>query len=504
MKTSKPHPIPDKPQDKLPNPANPKGSILLCLIITLTTLSAGAGVVPLGSPEYDFLYELYEKNECIRLDRFDYQLGPYRIENTGTRLGPFRALKDLSPRQLTVFGFAGEKFRSVKESSPTGYEFFRGGIVGQVSDRIFVYANFILDEEKAKAPDYTGKKWRGLAGSTENAFASYRSTRFDLTVGRFASFWGPRRSLILGPQVSMDGLGYAFRWGRLTLSYRLARLDGLSPEVDGVAQFENRYFAGHRLDFHLGHCLRIGAFETIIFGGPGRSVDLFYLNPIILFHAAQLNEDTNDNTVLGFDLTCKPVTGLKLYGQVMVDDLQVDDSQQSDQEPDQIGLLAGAFWSDLGDILDARLEYTRVNNWTFNQVFERNRYLYHGDLIGGADGNDYDYLTLHLAHWLGEYRQVSLQVGYRRRGEGSVTAEWTAPWLNTDGDYSESFPTGTVEKTLTVAAGFRSFFLDHFYVDLKGGVDRLNNAGHVEGMSKTLPFIEITVTSFAFVPISLD
>ena len=85
------------------------------------------------------------------------------------------------------------------------------------------------------------------------------------------------------------------------------------PEVDEVEQFENRFFAGHRLDIHFSRQLRIGFSETIIYGGPGRQIDLVYLNPIMAFHAAQLNEGINDNTLLGFDFSYTAARGVRFF-----------------------------------------------------------------------------------------------------------------------------------------------------------------------------------------------
>jgi len=332
------------------------------IIIFLTfplSVTAG-GVLPVGKMEYEFLYEFQEHREGLSLAPDDFQLGPYRLEKFNTTLTPFEKLNNLSNKNLGLFSFISEDFRAAKDMSAKGYEAWRGGLFAQPHEKLFVYANFILDEFKAKDPDYTGKKWRGLAGDIENAFAYYRTQMIEVTVGRFASFWGPRNSLVLASGSSMDGFGYTIRWGRLSLSYRLAWLDGLNPDQDGVEQFENRYFAGHRLDINLSRKLRIGFFETVIFGGPGRNVDFYYLNPIFFYHGSQLNEGNpiffyhgsqlnegmDDNTFLGFDITFKPRPGYKLYGQLMVDDYQVDDEIQSDQEPSEYGLLAGGYITD--------------------------------------------------------------------------------------------------------------------------------------------------------------
>jgi len=136
----------------------------------------------------------------------------------------------LPPDQMRLFGFASEDFRAAKESRAHTLETIRGGIAGRPVSKLFIYGSFVLDEGLAEDENYSGKKWRGLAGDVQEAFAHFRSGKIELTAGRFASFWGIRNSLIFSRENLFDGVAYTFRWGRLSLSYRLARLDGLSPD----------------------------------------------------------------------------------------------------------------------------------------------------------------------------------------------------------------------------------------------------------------------------------
>ena len=472
---------------------------ILLIIIFLTFAASGwaGGVIPAGRLDFDFLYDRYEHIDALSRDYFDFQLGPYSTDDSAFSVGPFEYLAPNDNEHLHLFSFAGEDFRSAKESRGVGYETFRGGLAARPHERVFIYGNFLLDEQKAKDPTYAGKKYRGLAGGVEEAFAHATFGGFNISIGRFASFWGPRNSLILSARNRLDGFGYTWRWGRIALSYRLAKLRGLNPDADSVAQFENRYFAAHRLDVHVTDWLRVGGFEGVVFGGPGRQIEFNYLNPLIFFHASQLNENVNDNTFMGFDWSVKPLRGLKLYGQLVIDDLQVDNSSQSDQEPSQYGFLVGGYFADVLPHLDVKGEYTRVTNWTFNQPLARNRLVVQNDvLIGGALGNDYDLISLEMKRWLRTDVAADLHLGYLRQGEGSVTADWTAPWLLVTGKYEEKFPTGTVEKTLTVAGSVQGFAFDHFYLDATLGVDKITNYLNVDGDNRDVPFFQLRLSAF--------
>ncbi len=479
-------------------------TLTLHLLLAVASEGFAAGVLPVGRTEYEFIYDRMERLDALSTDYLACQLGPYSFQEARFALGPFEDLRRIHQKSVRLFSFFNEDFRAAKKATGRGFESFRGGLAAAPSERLFAYANFVLDEQKAQDATYDGKKWRGLAGDVEQAFVYYQSGPLAVTVGRFASFWGPRNSLVLSPQAAMDGFSYAFHWGRLALSYRLARLDGLDPDLDSVAQFENRYFAGHRLDILLSRRLQIGLSETVIFGGPGRQIDLFYLNPIIFYHGAQLNEGIDDNTFLGFDFSVKPKVGVKLYGQVVVDDLQVDRKTQEDEEPDEIAFLAGAYLANLLLTLDLKAEYTRVANWTFNQAHERNRYLFRNRLIGGALGNDYDLTVASLVKWFEDDLAMSLSFAYARQGEGCVTDAWTAPWLLAAGDYSEPFPTGVVQKTTSTVFNIKGFFKNHFYFDVDVGVDWVGNFNHKPGDKRSLPFFNLRVSSFFSTPVSVE
>jgi hypothetical protein len=477
---------------------------LVLSIILLTVGSTFATNVPVGQPEYDLVYDRFEREEVFSRNRFDYQLGPYVHAGSLVPSTPFDDRNRLTTHQIQVFGLAAESFRAAQDKRGRMYALFRGGIAGQPIKNLSVLGQFYLDERKARDPNYTGKKWRGYAGNIDLAFAQYSTEWFDLTAGRFSSFWGVRHSLVLGNRSHLDGFGYTLRWGRLSVSYRFAQLGQDMAPADTISQWPNRYFAGHRFDYHFSGALRAGLFETVIWGGPGRSVDLAYLNPIVFFHGSQLNDKVNDNTLVGVDFTWKPVVGMKLYGQVVIDDIQLDHKTQGDQEPAEYGLLIGVYTASKVKKIDTRLEYVRVTNRTFNQILSRNRYTSGRDPIGDVLGNDYDLTTAEIIRWLKPNLSARLNLSYRQQGEGRINDIWTEPWLDMTGNYSEKFPTGTVEKTGSVSLALHGFINSFLFTDLKVGVSRAINYDNHAGDNRTLPFIDCYVSLYFAKILSLD
>jgi Capsule assembly protein Wzi len=478
---------------------------LLTVTIIAATCASYAGVLPVGQPQYDFLYDRMTCDYLRSGNGRNIICAPVWIDSANQLVSPMNLWSSGgNTQELNLFSFAQENYSISKDNRSLAYESIRGGFSATPTSKLFVFGSLSLDEQKARDSRYTGKKWRGLAGGIDQAFVAYAIGNFSGTLGRFSEYWGDSRSLALSSRVAMDGLGYHYRWGRLSLSYRLARLDGLSPERDGVAEFENRYFAAHRLDLRLSQKIRVGLYEMVVFGGPGRQIDLYYLNPILLYHASQLNEKSDDNTILGFDVTIHPRKGTRLHAELLVDDFQLDNKVQSDNEPDEIAIAGSIYQADVSHGCDLIARYERVTNRTFNQALARNRYTHEGRLIGGALGNDYDRMEFSIRRWMSPSWLVDLQSSYHRQGEGNIDDSWSTPWMDISGSYSESFPTGVVEQTATFALRSAGFVKNFLYFDISAGVQNIKNEGHDLSSAVARPFVSISLSPFGFTRLSVS
>lgn len=472
---------------------------ILGLIFISGSLTAQT-VLPVIGSEQGFVYDRLEREQILSGYLGEIHLGPFSDFNNSNDFEPFSYLQNKDQNRLSLFGYATENFSARKYYHSNAYESLRGGFAGHPLNNIFLYANFILDEQKAEDSAYTGKKWRGLAGGVESAFINFSFSQGYIRAGRFSSFWGIRQSLILSPKNQLDGLEYHLKWGRLGLTYRLAELDNF--EIDIFNDVFRRYLAAHRLDLFLAKNLRIGFFETVIFGGSGRTIDLNYLNPILFFHSDQLNDNINDNISLGFDASYIYKNKIYLYGQLLVDDFQIENKSAGDNEPDQYALRVGSQVVGIKNKLDLELSYTRITYRTFSQSLAINKYLFEGNPIGDVLGNDYDQLTLEAKYWHKPVLAFGLLFDYLRRGEGRIEDHWSPVW-NWVEDYSEPFPTGTVEKTLTLALLAEGFVFDHVYFNIKTGLQKIDNHNHNVCNDVRLGFINLTLSTFFDQPLNL-
>ncbi len=453
-------------------------ALLVLSIVTAAPSSPSAQILPVGEPGTELFYQwLLHARAAGDSAALDYQVAPY--VSRGTSPGAFSYWPQSqtassansqikSPSTLRVYLAPSEEIAGERQLQTATTARVRAGMTARLSEHVSAMSSFILDEGLAGDPTYTGKVWRGLAGDVETAVVSYQNEKLTVLAGRYRTSWGPQYTNLLLSQTAapLDGASFRYRFGRkLTFSYQLARLDPISPDpvsADTINVFINRYLAAHRIDFRFSNAVRIGLFESVLFAGPGRSVELQFLNPLIFFHGNQLNEDNNDNTFLGFDYDIRIKHKLNLFGQVLVDDFQIDNKTQGDQEPNEIGYLIGGRLNDALPSFDIKMQWNRVTNRTYNQKLPRNRYLNQNRPLGHPLGNDFETYRLDILRWFGREQLLRLSGIIQRRGQGRITDPWSEPWLATSGPYSEPYLTGTVERTSTLELGYQTLFSGFF------------------------------------------
>ena len=502
--------------------------LLLSFIFLLLPAALMADVAcPLGefpfSSDYEFAFQRAVSSGSLDLVP---SVGPYYHSDLsrlfkGQTLSPAMNLIGPVPEgDCRLFSIISQGF--LAKQGERGQDVFSlaGGVRYQLSKHFGALILFNLDRRKALDPDYSGKKWRGLAGDVETAAIYFKKGNLGLTLGRQRVFWGPQPINLLLSETAepLDLFSATYRKGKLRFNFLFARLDGSRPDTVDIARFpdrtfrDNRYLVGHRLDISFGKGFRLGLFETSLFGGEGRSPELYYLNPLQPFHTAQLNEGEDDNTILGLDFTYFPGWQSCIYGQLLIDDFQIDRSSQGDQEPDEIGLMVGLYRAGKAKSLtpDIKLEYTRITNRTYHQRNPRNRYLYRNKLLGHPLGPDADSLSFMVRFWPGVGQQVKLELAYRRHGEGSIYGPWTEPWFDVEDDYDESFPSGVVEKSLFVAAGvkgylpFFKYVSDHVYVSIDAGYGAIRNAGNTGGKDSSERWLNLSLSWLGFLEVGLN
>jgi hypothetical protein len=324
-------------------------------------------------------------------------------------------------------------------------------VKAQIGSSFSLCTRYMIDENLAKDPDYDGKIWRGFAGDAVQAYLSFNLPYFRLFLGRENLAWGQKSSgeLILSQQAfPLDMIKIQGGWGIFQGTAFFSILDPLVVKDSSETVYVKRYLSGHRVSLDLFSKAQLGFSETVLYGGEDRFLEPYYVIPLFWYHGAQLNHGRDDNTFFSFDFNLRPKKGIVFYGELLVDDFQIEKKTQGDQEPNELGYSGGFslvdFFGFKGVGLD--LEYTRINNWTFNQKEEQNRYLHEKKLLGNPLGPDADDFGVSLFTWIKKGLKSQITYRMQRHGGGRVNSPWSEPWMLAEGEYKEKFPSGVVEK----------------------------------------------------------
>lgn len=350
---------------------------------------------------------------------------------------------------------------------------------------------FRLDTDGALVPDFNGREWRGgSTGDTKNAYVILQLGAADVFLGRDDLRWGASDNgslLLSGYAPTMDHAGLRLRLGPVTASSFFGNLDDMTlsaPTAQALGDtlpagtVIHRRITGHRVRWQVNRYIALGAAEVVVYGGKDRGAEAEYLIPISIYYATQWNSGKNDNILGAFTLELRPKSDMEVYGELLVDDFQIDNKSPGDQEPFQGGFLLGQrLYNPLGlDGSMLRVEWARVEPFTFNQVLPWNRYLYKDQPLGFPLGPDAQALDFEFRYWMSEQLTWTFQYRSEERGATRATDAWpvpvTGPTDTTPFPEFDHVPTDVVERRSRIAA--------EFWVHPKPGIDLRLSGGHID------------------------
>jgi hypothetical protein len=359
--------------------------------------------------------------------------------------------------------------------------------------RAVLFNAMALDRYALDDSLYAGKKWRGLAYYAEQAYAAAEFGRLRVKFGRDFMRWGAGRYgtlLISDVCRPMDQLSGSVDVGPLRFSFITSVLDPLtftpaqSDSFGGVSA--RRFLSAHRLDGRFfGGRLQLGITEAVLYGGVNRPLEWVFLNPLLSAHAEQVNEKVGANTLGTVDCMAYPAENFRIYGSCLIDDIQVEKTGPGDLEPDEIGMIAGAEWSDPLSIggLSLNAEYARVTNRTYKTKQPWESAVYRNRPIGHPLGNDFDFAAIGATAWLSGSVRAEASWTKIRKGEGGLFSPFDMPWMEytVEQGYHEPFPTGVVERRSELGFSLRWIPERRFALDAEIRSRRTEQAGHVRG-----------------------
>jgi hypothetical protein len=229
------------------------------------------------------------------------------------------------------------------------------------------------------------------------------------------------RSLLLSAEHSL------YSYLKLTTEFGRVRYYNLYTtflDIQNLSQERKKHASIHFLDFRLADNINIGVFEGVLWQARdenyNRGYDIEYLNPIIFYRPVEFSKHSPDNVLMGANFNAKLKT-TTLYGQVLLDDLNI--SRQKDGDEDYNG---GFFQNKFAYQLGIKTSFKRVNALLeYNQV---QPYTYaHKEPM-----QSYTHMNQALAHPLGaNFKEVIALADYNK-GKWKFSAKLTLAKVGLD------------------------------------------------------------------------
>ncbi len=378
-------------------------------------------------------------------------------------------------------------------------------------DRHVALVNAIrIDQDLRDDPTYLGKRWRGFAGYTEQAYAALHFDKYLVKFGRDFLRWGRGydASLLLSDEARpLDQLYAGFKLKHLQFHYVAAKLNPVALDDSSRwfyrRNFADRYFAAVRAEvIPSPSLLKLAVTQMVLYAGPERGFEWYYLNPLLIYHGEQLNEPRKGNTFWGFDFVLRPHARAEIYGQFLLDDHQIEKTRTDDLEPTEYGVMLGGVVADPLQWSGATLggEYTRVANRTYNTLNLWEKFTHRNRPLAHFLGNDFDRVLVYGQVYAGANVQLIFSGERRRRGEGRVDSTFATPWRDLPAGevYRESFPSGIVERSTHFDIEARWHPQRNFYLSFAAGSSRYRDYENQAGIARneTRLFLRLWLEKF--------
>ncbi|MEO0472430.1 MAG: hypothetical protein AAF206_22595 [Bacteroidota bacterium] len=324
----------------------------------------------------------------------------------------------------------------------------------------------------------------GLDYFTSRAYLTYspwKNMRFKF--GKDRAFWGNGMQSLLLSDHAADYLFLTVRtrfWKMEYLNHFTQLIDYFPGKADNVGTFPRKYGVFHQLSFQPNRIWSLSLFESVVYSpylpNGRRGFELQYLNPILFFRGAEQLIGSPDNAFIGLNAKVNLFRRLQLYGQVLIDDFNINQFQQGRGFwQNKTGWQLGAKYIDLFDIptLDVQIELNQVRPFTYQHFNVGANFSHYGQSLGHAAGANLNDVRMLVRFQ--PYPGLHLQAGYAFIQQGLDDAEFnyggdiSRPYIDRPSDFGNTVAQG-IESRIHQLDGRISWqpWLADVYLDLEG------------------------------------
>lgn len=378
-----------------------------------------------------------------------------------------------------------------KEVEPFYKPVFNAYLGGEVDNNLYFRSRIRVENHVSKNPSVRARSWtrNDLGGTLDDTYLKYHYKYFDLIWGRQRLQWGPgfaEVDLIAPNPPPFDMLRFKATYKAIRFQFFFTRLD---DAINPATPFDTvpRFLSAHRLAVKPWHWLEVSLSEVVLYGGPNRKLEWYYLMPFVPFYGEQYNNFKDDNPLWSIDWSVTPHPNFAHYGELLIDDFQIDCIGGDCSEPQQIGLRLGLIFNSFGPYKNnlLNLEYSGIKNFVYGQNRYYNLYTYYGVPIGASQGPDGDYWLFRLKQYLNRNLDIGFSAEYRRHGEGRITVHPATKVPFT------KFPSGTIDKTLTFQFSAAYQYKANLFARVDLGTKNRDNVGNLSGAASRDCFLSL-------------
>jgi len=256
---------------------------------------------------------------------------------------------------------------------------------GWISRKVGFY--FFATENQMRPPDYVRQY---ITAHSEVPYAGYykdfKITGYDFFNARgYINFkpvrpitvtFGADRNVIGNGERSLFMSDFSNEYLFLKLETKVWKLNYTNIFMEGIENYNHyggdrlspkRYAAFHHLSLNATRWMNIGLFEGVVFT-RGNGFELHYLNPIIFYRSTEQYLGSPDNAVMGLDGKINCLRHLSLYGQFLLDDININELRHSTGYwGNKFGMQGGVKYVDAFTVpnLDLQGEINLVKPYTY-------------------------------------------------------------------------------------------------------------------------------------------
>jgi hypothetical protein len=367
------------------------------------------------------------------------------LQGTGLKNGTFRPL--------------WQDVRPTSDGEPAAVGIGRIRLTYDGGPHVLLVTEAFGETDVRNDPTIRESPFRNTSGVVgfQDAYITAEVSKLIISLGRAREAWlgDGEESLVLsanGP--AYDRLLISLRFSKFELRAFAATINDVVLDSthdvlpEGVAQQRwHRFAFGHGLTFRPTKKIELTVGETAVVQRQGFTVDLDYLNPLMIYQVTQHDTSQSgagDANLTGFFAARATVGHATLSGEFLIDDIQIDSKDRANY-PNQLGWNLEAAYA-LPTPLPASVgvQYKRIDTFTYiGQVDYSKVYQNFDQPLGSELGPDADMVRGYGEVWASGRLRLVGGISRWRHGAYRITDR---PTLNRLGHADDPYPDVTEDR----------------------------------------------------------